>query len=76
MNRLRASKYKNEGEHKKEIFSWQLLLALDYDLDPLGPHFHLVHLAFLHVTNLQSCGGGHMSGNSPPFVWLNFFFFF
>lgn len=26
MNRLRASRYKNEGEHKKEIFSWQLLL--------------------------------------------------
>lgn len=75
MNKLRASKYKNEGEHQKQIFSWQLLLALDYDLDHLGPHFYLVHLAFLHVSNLHSWGGG-MSGNSPLFVRLNIYFFF
>lgn len=65
MNRLRASRYKNEGEHKKEIFSWQLLLALDYDLNHLGPHFYLVHLAFLHVSNLHSWkGGGHVGKQS------------
>lgn len=65
MNRLRASRYKNEGEHKKEIFSWPLLLALDYDLDHLRPHFHLVHLAFLHVSNLHSCvWGGHVGKQS------------